>query len=302
MPNPTQPISPISGAETPPVTPRAVTVEVAALTDRGRVRERNEDAFVIYRLRRLLEQVESSIQGPGLLERHEDAGYLMIVADGMGGHAGGEVASREALTAIIQLTVQAPKWVLRFDDPATREREIAEVFSRGRERLARVHQLLREQAAADPELAEMGTTLTGAYTAGTDLFVLHIGDSKAFLLRNGVLSPITRDHTMAQEYADLGLISQEEVGTHAMKHVLTRAIGGPEDQIAVDMQHRALQNGDRVLLCSDGLTDMVDRDEVARLLQAHPGSAEACRALIDRALERGGRDNVTVIVARFTVA
>jgi protein phosphatase len=226
----------------------------------------------------------------------------MLVADGMGGHAGGEVASRNALLSTIQFITRSPKWALKLDDPATREHEIEELFVRGRGYLSRVHEVLRQQAAKDPNLAEMGTTLTGAYSLGTDLFVLHIGDSKAFLLRDGALTRFTRDHTVAQEYADLGVIRQDEVPGHKLSHVLTRAIGGPADDVAGDMQMRTVCDKDRLLLCSDGLTDMADDAEIAAVMRAHPASADACRALVDLALERGGRDNVTVIVAGYSIA
>src|SRR5262249_26032423 len=112
---------------------------------------------------------------------------------------------------------------------------------------------------------------------------------------------ITHDHTVAQEFADRGLIAQEEVPTHGMHHVLTRAVGGPTDRLDLDMHYERITHGDRLLLCSDGLTGMASESEIADVLGAHPASQDACRALVDLALERGGRDNVTVVVASYTI-
>ncbi len=302
MPNPMEQGNMIEGAFPPPGAPSSrVRVDVGALTHQGKVREFNEDAYVILRTGRYLQRVASSIPESDLPSRFEDAGHLMIVADGLGGHEAGDVASRTALVTTVQLILRSPKWALKLDDPATREAEIQELIARSRIYLASVHAALREQAARDPQLAGMGTTFTGAYALGTDLFVLHVGDSKAYLFREGALRKITRDHTVAQEYADLGAIAQEEVSRHRMHHVLTRAVGGPDEELEGDTHHLGIAHGDRLLLCSDGLTDMADEKDIAAVLAAHAVSEDACRALVDLALERGGRDNVTVIVAGFTI-
>lgn len=278
-----------------------VRAEIGALTHRGLVRDANEDAYLVCRVGRYLERVMSNIPEADLPPRSEDAGHLMIVADGLGGHEAGDVASRTALLCTLELILRSPRWALKLDDPATREGEIRELFARGRAYLAAVHETLRRQAAGDARLAGMGTTLTGAYAIGTDLFVLHVGDSKAYLLRGGSLRRITRDHTMAQEFADLGVIRQDEVATHRMHHVLTRAVGGLQEQIEGDMEHLRLAHGDRLLLCSDGLTNMAGEAEIGAVLATRPASQDACQALVDLALARGGRDNVTVIVAAFAV-
>src|SRR5262249_40007152 len=156
---------------------------------------------------------------------------LMIVADGMGGHQAGEVASRAALAKTIQLITRAPHWALNLNDPSTREREIHDLLARSRGYLTKVHEALRTQAQGDPNLLGMGTTLTGCYALSSDMFVLHVGDSKAFLVRNGEMRKITRDHTVAQQYADLGVIEQDDVANHNMQHVLTRAVGGPSEEL-----------------------------------------------------------------------
>jgi PPM family protein phosphatase len=281
--------------------PSGVRAEVGALTHRGLVRDANEDAYVVFRVGRYLERVMSSIPESDLGSRFEGAGHLMIVADGLGGHEAGDIASRTALVTTVELILRSPRWALKLDDPATRDAEIRELLSRSRGYLAGVHATLRSRAAADTRLAGMGTTLTGAYSVGADMFVLHVGDSKAYLLHGGVLKKITHDHTVAQEYADLGVIPQDKVATHRMHHVLTRAVGGPDEDLDGDMHHVRITNGDRLLLCSDGLTDMVGEPEILALLNAHESSDAACEALVQSALREGGRDNITVIVARYTV-
>lgn len=284
----------------PSLSPAHVRIDIAARTDRGRVREGNEDAFLVYRVGRYLDRVASNVPEADLPPHFEDVGHLMIVADGLGGHEAGDVASRSALYTTLQLILRAPRWALKLDDPATRDAELRDLMSRGRTYLSGVHAALRHQADRDPALAGMGTTLTGAYALGLDLLVLHVGDSKAYRWNGTLLERITRDHTVAQEYADMGMIPQDQVPNHHMHHVLTRALGGPDDQLEGDMHHLVLQPGDRVLLCSDGLTDLTTEADISGILGTHPTSQAACDALVELALERGGRDNVTVIVAGFS--
>jgi protein phosphatase len=281
--------------------PARITADVAALSHAGKVREQNEDSYAIFRMGRFLERVASNIPEDALASHREDSGWLMAVADGLGGHSAGEVASRTALVSFMQLILRSPRWALRLDDPATREADINALFKRARAYLAGVHDALRERAAADTELEGMGTTLTTAYSVGNDLFVVHVGDSRAYLLRGGKLRRITRDHTLAQSYADQGLIPQAEVESHELGHVLTRAMGAGDSHPESEIHHLDLQHDDRVLLCSDGLTRCVAESDITALLSAFSDSAGACRALVDRALALGGTDNITAVVARYRV-
>jgi protein phosphatase len=283
----------------PPCLPPPVRVDVAAASHRGHVREDNEDAYVVLERSQVLETLATNVPEVERRPLLDVRNYIMIVADGLGGHEAGEVASKTALLATLDFVLRTPKWFFQLDDPAVREREIQEVVARANEYLAVVHGALRRKAASEPALAGMGTTLTGAMSQGLDAFLLHVGDSRAYLWREGRLLKVTRDHTVAQGFADLGVIPQEEVPRHRMHHVLTRAVGGPEEGLQGDFHHLRLQDGDRLLLCSDGLTDMASEEEIAPALAAHPGSAAACQALVGLALERGGRDNVTAIVAGY---
>jgi protein phosphatase len=277
-----------------------VRVEFGARSHVGRVRTNNEDAFLFFRTGRYLETCASSLPEGELLRRFEDTGYTMVVADGMGGHAAGEVASRTAIRSVVDSVLNAVKWALKLDHPEARAAEIQEAKARALEYVRRIDEEIRRRGRAEAGLAGMGTTLTATYSFGRDLFHVHVGDSRAYLFRGGRLRRLTRDQTLAQAMADAGEISQEEVGRHRLRHVLTQALGTGSAS-RVDLGHRELLDGDRVLLCSDGLTDLVDDDRIAEVLAGHEGSEAACGALVERALENGGRDNVTVLVARYTI-
>ena len=293
------PASPTPFVETGIATSR-VRADIAALTHPG-ARPNNEDAYIVYRLGRFMECVASNLPAEDLPAWYDDSGHLLIIGDGLGGAASGEVASRTALLSLIEQIKRSPKWALKLDDPATREVEIHELISRSRAYLQQMHAAIRERQAQDPRHEGMGTTLTSAYTVGGDLFVMHVGDSRAYSLRGGRLFRITRDHTVAQEYADRGRMPQSAVEKHPLSHVLTRALGSPVEKLESDTHHRDIEDGDRLLLCSDGLTKVASEEDIASTMLAHPASEDACRALVDLALARGGPDNITVIVAGYTV-
>ena len=282
------------------IAPSRVRVEVAALTDVGKVRETNEDAYFVSRIGRYLEPLASNLP-EALVPRAEEAGYLMIVADGMGGHAAGEVASHTAIAATVTKILSSPKWILKLDDPATREQEIRELWELAREFFARMHAAVVERAAEDRALQGMGTTVTSAYSVGADLFVTHVGDSRAYLFRDDRVEKMTRDHTLAQRYVDLGLMAPGDAGTTRFQHVLTQAIGGNDEEPEADMHRVELAHGDRVLLCTDGLSNLLREEDMAGVIRRSRSAAEGCRALVDLALERGAPDNVTVVLASYTI-
>jgi len=283
-----------------PIASARVRVEVAALTHVGKVRETNEDAYLVSRIGRYLERLTSNVPET-LVPRVEESGYIMIVADGMGGHAAGEVASHTAIAATVAKIVESPKWILKLDDPATREQEIHELWERAREFFARMHAAVVERAAEDQALQGMGTTLTSAYSVGTDLFVTHVGDSRAYLFHDDRVEKMTRDHTLAQRYVDLGLMAPGDAGASRFQHVLTQAIGGNDEEPEADMHRFQLAHGDRVLLCTDGLSNLVDEEDMAGVIRQSRSAEEGCRTLVDLALERGAPDNVTVVLASYTI-
>jgi PPM family protein phosphatase len=273
-----------------------VRIDVAALSDKGKVREQNEDHFFVARGGRHIATLLTNIPPQDVPTRFEETGYLMIVADGMGGHAGGEVASRMAIATLINFVLHMPDWILRLD-----EEHAQKVMDRAAERYRKVHEALQEKARLDPKLRGMGTTMTAAYSIGDDLFVAHVGDSRAYLYRDEKLQLLTHDQTQAQLMADIGMISQKEVARHRLRHVLTSALGGTDKAVKVDIQRLKLTNADRLLLCTDGLTDMVEDAGIASVLASSEFSDAATRRLVDLALEKGGKDNVTVVLARYSI-
>ena len=282
--------------------PSSAHVEIAARTDRGKRREHNEDAYLVFRSGRFLERIQSNIAEDELGSHFEQGGFLMAVADGMGGAAGGEVASREALIAALHLILRQPKWLLSLEDPDTRDADIRAFFERTKLYVAGMHAALLRHASEDPSVAGMGTTVTVVYSLGFNLFVVHVGDSRAYLYREGTIRHITRDHTVAQSLADAGAIPQEDVASHPERHVLTQVVGGHGGWIRGDTHHVLLQPGDAVVVCTDGLTEVAEDTEIASILDDSPSSEAACGSLIQLALDRGAPDNVTVIVARYAAA
>jgi protein phosphatase len=287
---------PLREEDTPREFSSRVRIDAAALSDKGKVREQNEDHFFVARGGRHIRTLLTNIPASDVPTEFGETGYLMIVADGMGGHAGGEVASRMAIATLINIILHMPDWILRLD-----EEHAQKVMERAAERYRQVHEALQEKARLDPKLRGMGTTMTAAYSLGDDLFVAHVGDSRAYLFRDGKLQLLTRDQTQAQLMADIGMISQNEVARHRLRHVLTSALGGTEKKVRVDIQRLKLTDGDRLLLCTDGLTDMVDDEGILRVLAGSESSEAACRRLVDLALENGGKDNVTVVLARYSI-
>ena len=274
-----------------------VQVDLAALTHRGLVRSANEDHYLVMRFGRTLETLLTSLPADQVPPRSEDVGYGLLVADGVGGAVAGEMASRLALSTLVGLLLHTPDWILSEE-----ARDVEQVMQRMAERYRRVHAALRDQGLADPHLAGMSTTMTLACSVGGSAVIGHIGDSRAYLFRNGELHQLTRDHTWVQVLVDLGQVSAEEAARHPMRHVLLRFLGGKERNVEGDFQRAWLADGDQLLLCTDGLTNMVDDAAIASLLGGAATSDEACQALVAAALAKGGQDNVTVALARYRFA
>lgn len=234
----------------------SVALRFAARSDVGLLREGNED---------------SVYAGPRVL----------AVADGMGGHAAGEVASAIAIAAIAPLDEDAPG---------------PDLLDALRNAATSANDHLRDMMAGDPALDGMGTTLTSLLFASGRLGLLHIGDSRCYLLRDGELSQITRDHTLVQTLVDDGRISEEEASSHPQRSLITRALDG-RDSVEPDLSVREARPGDRYLLCTDGLTGPVGRRETLQEALTLPDPQTACDRLVELALRGGGPDNITVIVA-----
>jgi serine/threonine protein phosphatase PrpC len=279
-----------------PADPPSVTVEIAARSHTGLVRANNEDVYLVVRYGRFWQTLLTNLPSGIAPDREGVEDYAFLVADGVGGHAAGEVASRLAVGTLVRLALDTPDWILLPHD-----RDWERIEDRARERYRQIDAALRAESQANPELAGMGTTMTLVRNIGRDLIVVHVGDSRAYLASGEEFGQLTHDHTLAQELADKGGIAPGDVVKHVFRHVLTRALGGKLDWVGVDVRRVGLTDGDQVLLCSDGLTDMVDATTIAGVLRAAPTPDNACQTLIELALKNGGKDNVTVVLARYRI-
>jgi serine/threonine protein phosphatase PrpC len=271
-----------------------LSIRSYGLTDQGRVRRTNEDHFVIADLARVLRLHGTSLRQPPL-QCGDAAAYLFIVADGIGGHQGGETASALAVQTIEAFALDALRCFGQLSTPD----EEAAVLGELQAAVRQADRRLIEESSRRPEVRGMGTTVTMAYCLGSELFVAHVGDCRCYLLRQDQLQPLTRDHTLAEELVRRGALRPEEAARHQYRHVVTNAVGGREPGIDVEVHKVGLQAGDLLLLCSDGLTEMLPKDRVTAVLQAEDDPKAACERLVTEANERGGRDNITVVVARF---
>ena len=274
----------------------SVRVDVAGLSDKGKIREENQDHFLVVRAGRYAETIATSLPPGAIPERSEDRGLVMVVADGMGGHAAGELASRTVLVTLTHLILNHPQWALKVD-----EKSAAAIQERLLARYQALDAALAERMQADPTLKGMGTTLTFAYSIGLDLFIAHAGDSRAYLFHEGSVHQLTRDHTYVQRLVDAGMMSREAAAGHQLRGALTNVLGGNQRSVDVELERLRIASGDRLLLCSDGLTGTMTDEEIAGILARSTSAAESCGRLVDLALERGAPDNVTVIVARYEI-
>jgi protein phosphatase len=242
----------------------------AGLTDRGRVRTSNQDAFAIL----------------------DDLG-LWVVADGMGGGPGGDIASRIAVDSFAT--------ALKKGKETPSQQSVTHAL---RQAIQVANEAIRAAARKRRELTGMGTTLVAAYIpasstpdgSSSQVTVLHVGDSRAYLFRHDTLTAMTRDHSWVEEQIRQGNLTPEHAAAHPLRHVLSRAVGS-QAKVEPDTSSHTLQPGDRLLLCTDGLTKMLTDAEILAILLKQTGSgAAACRALVDEANRRGGEDNVTVIL------
>ncbi len=244
----------------------------AGLSDVGRKREHNEDSFVIV--------------GQDL---------LFVVADGMGGHAAGEVASRIAVNAMADFIASTRKdaeitWPYEYDT------NLSVASNRLKTAIRIANQKIIDTIAEKRELEGMGTTLVGLLLSEGIACIAHVGDSRSYLVRDGKMEQMTGDHSWVNEQIKLGFLTKEEAERHPFRNVVTRALGSKED-VQVDIIEKPLQAGDRLLLCSDGLNTMVDDATILSIIEEAKGDADlATKNLIARANEEGGEDNVTAIL------
>ena len=246
-------------------------VELASLTDVGCKRENNEDSHAYWE--------------PANDADFPELGRLAIVADGMGGHEGGQIASRLAVETFTKAYADTTD-----SDPQKRLLTA----------LKDAHLRIQQRAKQDAHLSSMGTTCTALALIDTRLYFVHVGDSRLYLLREGKLQILSRDHTLIARLLEKGLIRPDQAQDHPQKHVLTSALGVPDEEIEIDASPKPLplQTGDILMICTDGLWGQMKPDEIEQALNSHSPDA-ACGALVHLAKGRGGPDNITLQVLRI---
>ena len=255
---------------TPPLPQRLpvpLTIELSAAVDPGRARSNNEDSVAL-----------------------DNDVALAVLADGMGGYNAGEVASNMATSFIVG---ELGRWLREAsiqagDQDVRRAMDIC---------VDNANRAIFNAANANPQYAGMGTTLVVAVFRGNRLLVGHVGDSRAYRLRAGRLQQITRDHSLLQEQIDAGLITPEQAAFSANKNLVTRAVG-VEDTVLLETHQHDVAPGDVYLLCSDGLSDMLDDSTIAQIMLSYESLDACCKSLIEAANDAGGKDNISVILAR----
>ena len=247
----------------------------AARTDVGMKREHNEDSFLL----------------------NEDLG-LYVVCDGMGGHAGGETASRLAVQTVEKELISTR---LRADDPfaSTVGLEETPLAIALQEAIEGACSMVYRTSRTEPELQGMGTTCIALLLRGDVAVVGHVGDSRAYFVREGAIVQLTEDHSLVNEQVRAGLLTSEEAKHSRLRNIITRSVGFEED-VLVDVIGLETKPGDRFLLCSDGLSNLVDAEEIRVTLASERDPADVCKSLVGLANERGGDDNVTVIAVERT--
>ena len=244
-------------------------LETASLTHIGQVRQKNEDA--------------SGFSKPSGKKQREEKGTIFVVADGMGGHRGGEIASKLAVDTIISTYYDS-------DEPDPTQ-ALSEAFKKA-------NKLIHDKSQSEVELFGMGTTCTTMVVLDSHAYFAHVGDSRAYVLRNKELRQITEDHSLVGEMVRSGILTDEDAQRHPKRNVITRSLGTHEE-LAADfpMSPFKLADGDVFLLCSDGLTSLVSDNEIRDVLSA-ASPKNACTALVDLANDKGGKDNITVQVIK----
>jgi protein phosphatase len=265
---------------------KPVKVRIFAKSDVGKTREHNEDCFLVADLTRKDASLQPAVREHELGER----GTLLVVADGMGGAAAGEVASQMATESIYNHLEQM--WLTEKEPTpqrfAYRLKEAIEVANN------KIHNYAKEH----PDLRGMGTTTTAAGVFGDHVYLTQVGDSRAYLVRDGVPVQLTKDQSLMQRLVEAGELTEEEAAKSERRNIILQALG-PDAKIKVDLTHQELRRGDTLVLCSDGLSGQVKKEEIGQIATEETDLSKICDRLIALANERGGPDNITVVVARF---
>jgi len=265
------------------------------MTDTGRVRQTNEDQFLIADLSRSMLVHQTSLSQ----EDHTrlfggSQGALLLVADGMGGHAAGEQASAIAVQTLEHYILNTMPWFFHLQQ--SQESDLQDELKAVMEAC---QQSIVSAASARPERHGMGTTLTMAYILWPKLYVVHVGDSRCYLFRPPKLEQITTDQTMAQQLVERGVLTKEAAPKSRWSHVLWSCLGGGKQELSAEVYKANLTAGDTLVLCTDGLTARLTDEQLLPLIRQGGNADETCRRLVAAANDAGGPDNITVVVARF---
>lgn len=273
------------------ISPGPCSVRSFGLTDPGQVRPSNEDQFVIVELARTMNVHRTSIP-QAKAQYSSDRGHIFLVADGVGGHRAGEVASALSVMTVEGFLLNT---LNRFCNlKASDEQSVLKDFQSA---LLQADAKVIEQASLHPELLGMGTTLTMAFAVDWRLFVAHVGDSRCYLFSKNELHQLTQDHTMVAELVRQGALSPNDASRHPHRHAITNVVGGHKPGVQVELHKLDIEPDDVLLLCSDGLTEMVGDDFIATVLRHEHDPQRICERLVAEANVKGGKDNITVVVA-----
>lgn len=271
--------------------PRDTDLDLFGITHPGKVRRENQDHFLLATVHQQAVVHATSLPEPEKLPvRGERLATILLVADGVGGAKAGREASRVAAETITRYVTFAMRC---FQAPVRADEDFFEALRAG---ALQAHEAVLAEGAARAETSGMATTLTLAVAVWPRMYVVQVGDSRCYRYWDGVLRQVTRDQTVAQELVDQGVLPRENASTSPLSNVLASAIGGHEAKPETTVLD--IPTGCVVLLCSDGLTKHVHDTEIAEQIRGMTSSEQVCRSLVDLALERGGTDNITVIVAR----
>lgn len=270
----------------------------AGRTDIGKKRQNNQDQYLIADLNKsmLVQSTSLNLETQSRLYGMSH-GKLFMVADGMGGHQGGNRASVLAIDLLINQLLNSMHWFLQMDKPQV-EREqgfIADL----KQMLQRAHEAIERESNVGLTNRGMGTTLTMAYVIWPWMYVVHAGDSRCYLLRDGELQQLTRDHTISNQLVEQGGMTREEAETSRWSNVLYNALGAGASHVDAEVHKVALQPEDTILLCTDGLYRYIPEKDLCDVLLSENEPLECCRSFIEMANYRGGADNITAIVARL---
>lgn len=274
---------------------KTIEVESAGLTNAGLVRTDNQDHFFVVDLARSMFVRSSSLPvAPGSRLFGEQMGQLYLVADGMGGHRAGSEASKLAIEYFLGSILNSMRWLARIEpnDDASFADDLKQM-------LQGAHRELQFQSLTQDALQGMGTTLTMAYVAWPKMYIVHAGDTRCYLLRDGMMRLITRDHTVANQMMQAGRLDPNSVERSPWSNVLINALGAGAPDVFADIYRVDLQAGDSILLCSDGLNKHADDATICRIWTQNTTPSAICEQLLQHAINDGGTDNVTVIVSQF---